>query len=150
MAKKKKSRHSAGFIWVEAPEDVLIPAIKKYGDRLLYAVYAVGQYMALKIANYARQRAIWIDRTGNARHALHAIVVFGKTGEIKQFNGTVAPEVEHVVDVAKNLVAIFLSHGMDYGKYLETIAAGKYAIVMPALQAHYNEIMAEIQKVLRA
>jgi len=119
------TRHGGGFVWIVPPSASLIQAIVKYGDRVLQAAYAVATYMALVIEAYARQNARWTDRTGNARAGLHTLV-----------------------DVAAELVVIYLTHGVDYGKYLETIAAGKWAIIMPALQAHYGQVMQMFQEML--
>jgi hypothetical protein len=142
-------RHSAGFAWVEAPEQTLIPALIEYGERVIIGTYAVAQYIAQKVVDYARANARWTDRTGNARAALHAIAVLGETGETERYEGDVPPEAEHMVEVARNLVVVFLSHGMNYGKYLETISAGAYAIVMEALQAHYGELMGLLEDLFK-
>ena len=141
------TRHAAGFTWIKTPTEVLTPAVRAYGERVKAAVFAVGVYMAQVILNYAKQYAAWTDRTANARSALHAIVAAGE-GKEQRIEGTVPSEAEEVVQVAANLVVIFLSHGMWYGKYLETIAAGKWAIIMPALQAHYGQVMQMLREIL--
>lgn len=65
----------------------------------------------------ARNNAIWDDRTGNARAGLNAQV----TNE------------EHAVSLA-------LAHGVDYGFWLEVIQNGRFAIIMPTLEAHARRI----------
>ena len=60
-----------------------------------------------------------------------------------------APEARAVVQVAQRVITIFLSHGMSYGLYLEIIVAGKWAIILPALESHYQQVMNMVRKVLR-
>jgi hypothetical protein len=141
-----KTRHLAGFTWVKTPSEVLTPAVQAYGERVKAAVFAVAVYVAQAILNYAKQYAAWTDRTANARNALHVIVVAGD-GKAQRIEGTVSPEAEAIVQVAAHLVVIFLSHGMWYGKYLETISAGAWAIIMPALQAHYGQVMRMLREI---
>ena len=146
MAKK---RHGGGIIWVKAPA-ALIPNIRAYQERVNRAIFAVAEYMAQVILNYAKQNAKWTDRTANARNALHAIAVMGGAkGKQSRYQGDVRPEIESVVNVAANMVFIYLSHGMKYGKYLETIKAGKWGIIMPSLQSHYGQVMQMLREVLR-
>jgi hypothetical protein len=141
-----QTRHAGGFVWVEPP-DALIARARAYGERVKVAVYAVAEYMAQVIVDWARRHASWTDRTGNARAALHAIAVWGGQ-ETQRYEGPVPPEAEAVVEVASGLVAVYLSHGVSYGKYLETIRSGKWAIILPALEAHYGQVMDLIREVL--
>jgi hypothetical protein len=138
----------SGFVWIRPPSE-LAKAIAEYGERVKRAVFAVAEYMAQKILDYAKTNRKWTDRTANARNALHAIAVFGQTGEQTRIMGSVPPEAQHVVGVAANIIAIYLSHGMGYGRYLETIGAGKWAIILPALEAHYGEVMQMVKDVLK-
>ncbi len=146
MAKK---RHGGGIVWVRAPE-ALIPNVHVYQERVTLAIFAVAEYMAQVILNYAKQNAKWTDRTANARNALHAIAVMGGAkGKQSRYQGDVEPETESIVNVAAYMVFIYLSHGMKYGKYLETIKAGKWGIIMAALQGHYGQVMQMLREVLR-
>jgi len=88
----------------------------------------VAQRVATEMQNEAKANATWTDRTGNARTGL-----FG-TSE---------------ADFARKVVTIYLSHGtaIDYGIWLELAGgedgagAGKYAIIMRTMQAHYQDLM---------
>jgi hypothetical protein len=96
-----------------------------YGDRVLVAVTAVAGRIATIMQNSARGNAPWTDRTSNARTGL-----FGTAER----------------DAAQQLVTIYLSHGadIDYGKWLELANAGKYAVIMPTIEAYLPELRAEL------
>jgi|SRR5882672_3744583 len=74
--------------------------------------------MAPKILQYAKTNAPWSDRTGSARAGLG---------------------VE--VDIEGSEVILTLSHGVNYGLFLETIQSGEFAIIMPTLEAYAAEVM---------
>ena len=116
-----------GIRWV-CPPSALARAIEQYGDRVIIAVNAVAGRIATLMQNDARASAPWTDRTGNARSGL-----FGTAER----------------DIAQKLVIIYLSHGPDvsYGRWLETIAAGKWAIIMPTLEKHLPELKAELDAI---
>lgn len=65
-----------------------------------------------QLEDYARNNAPWQDDTGNARAGLSARV-FNDGGEI----------------------VIELSHGVDYGYWLELIQEGRFAILLPTIEA---------------
>lgn len=90
----------------------------EYRGKVNQAVKAVADYFAPVIEQYAKDNARWTDRTANARQSLHAFV-----------------EV-----LAEDVVALYLSHGVEYGIYLELANQGRYAIILPTLQAHYSQI----------
>ena len=99
-------------------------------DRYIQALdRALGQlldyYWAPRIEADARRSAPWTDRTGNARQTLYTKVI---------------PALGEIV--------ILLSHGMDYGIYLELKNAGRYAIISPAIDHFLPIIMADIQRAL--
>jgi hypothetical protein len=119
---------SAGIRWTTPPSELAV-AIDRYGDRVLYAVAAVCQYIATAMQNDAKANASWTDRTGNARTGL-----FG-TSE---------------ADFARKVVTIYLSHGatIDYGVWLELANSARYAVVMRTMQAHYEPLMQLLREVL--
>lgn len=106
----------AGITWTVSPE-TLARNIEKYGDRVMAAVKAVAEYADLNMVDYAKQNAPWEDRTGNARAAISGSV-----------------------EMANDIVTLYLYQGMDYGKWLELCNSGKYAIILPTLESHYNEV----------
>lgn len=117
------------IFWVTPPK-TLIPKVEQYGDRVLVAVHAVAQFMATKMQNHSRQNAPWTDRTGNARSGL-----FGVIDE----------------DVARGIVAIYLSHGhtIHYGVALELGYGGKYAIILPTIEQHLPELQRLLASIFR-
>ncbi len=111
---------NAEIIWIEPPEG-MIRALELYGEKALAAVYAVAAKIADKMQDEAPQNAPWQDRTGNARSGLFS-------------------DVE--MDAAAAIVIIYLSHGhtIFYGKFLELAHGGKYAIIMPTIEANLPEL----------
>jgi hypothetical protein len=86
--------------------------------------------IATVMQNDARTNAPWTDRTSNARTGLFGIAER---------------------DVARRLIVIYLSHGVDidYGKWLELAHGGKYAIIMPTIEAHLPDVYADLQAIFR-
>lgn len=76
-----------------------------------------------KIEAWMRANAVWEDRTGDARRELRA----------------------EVVDMTGHAVLILLRHGVDYGVYLETMQAGRFAILGPALDTWAPVIWRDLQ-----
>lgn len=73
---------------------------------------------AREIEIYAQTHAPWSDRTGNAR--------YGLTAEVRNEGGEIVIELYHTV---------------DYGQWLELIQDGRFAIIMPTLEALGPEIL---------
>jgi hypothetical protein len=90
-----------------------------YGNKVIEAVRQVAEYFAPVFETYAKQNAPWTDRTGNARQSLHA----------------------WTEQLSKDAVALYLSHGVFYGQFLEYKYSGRYAIIWPTIQAHLDAIM---------
>ncbi len=72
------------------------------------------------VEEYARSNAPWEDRTGNARAGLEANVSNGG-GD----------------------VTMTLGHTVEYGLWLEVIQNGKFATIMPTLEAKAPQVMAD-------
>lgn len=70
------------------------------------------------VESYAKMNAPWEDQTGNARNGLTASV-FEEGGEI----------------------VLELAHTVDYGYWLEVIQDGRFAIIMPTLEAVGPEVI---------
>ena len=98
-------------------------AMERYGRDAKQAILQLAQEWAPILETYAKQHRPWEDRTTNARQSLYAIV-----------------------DQRDGKTTIFLSHGMDYGVYLELRNAGRYAIILPTLEAHYAQIAANYRR----
>jgi hypothetical protein len=116
------------FQWIETPEK-MIENIEKYGARAYSALDALAAEIAVRLQNYSRANASWQDRTGNARSGLFAVSE----------------------KAAGDLVTIYLSHGhsIDYGKWLELANAGKYAIIMPAIETIIPEAKRMLDEIFR-
>lgn len=119
---------ASGFVWI-TPPSVIARNIELYGERVLTAVKAIADYIALKMQDEARVNAPWTDRTGNARSGLFAVAE----------------------SVSREIVEIYLSHGhtIEYGKWLELANGGRYAIVMPTLEANLPVIEQMLDELFR-
>jgi len=84
---------------------------------------ALMQNMAGQAERDMKRLAPWQDRTGNARNGLHAGVMVGKDKFI-----------------------FFLSHGVDYGVYLELAHGGNYAIVRPTADTYRGKLNDMVRK----
>jgi hypothetical protein len=108
------------FRWVRNPYKA------NYGAAFAVAFEAgMGAYtkgFAKRVEQYAKSNAPWADRTGAARDGLTAEGYFRLT----QYT-------------------IVLYHTVDYGIWLEIRWNGRYAIIMPTIEAMGREFMGEIQ-----
>lgn len=92
------------------------------------AELALNQYSvnaALKLQNYARNKAPWTDRTGHARQRL--------TGTSSRISSG---------------YRITLAHGVNYGIWLELAHEKKYAIIQPTILVNSSEVMTGLNKLL--
>ena len=103
----------------------MLARLDEYGRRVQLAVRRVAQYWSPVVEAYAKDNAPWTDRTGNARQGLQGLVE----------------------DMAESSVAIVLKGGVDYQIYLETRWAGRYAIILPTLEAHYDGVMRMVREI---
>lgn len=115
--------------WTTAPSRQLIPNLRAYRERLLAAIQALGDFFAARIEAYAKLNAPWVDRTGAARQGLRAFTL--KEGL---------------------RVVLYLVHSVFYGRFLEMGArhAAPRPIILPALEAHYAPIMADLRRLVGA
>jgi hypothetical protein len=114
----------------------------KYRDDVLYAVGQIATYFAPILEAHAKQHAPWTDRTSNARQALRGY----KDGHAPPSpGGENASDYPDPHDLARDVVAIYLSHGMNYGVYLEGSMQGRYAIIWPTIQEHLPAIRRMLQ-----
>ena len=93
-------------------EDKLTPELEDMKPRVLVAAKMLASTEAMKLQGYMQRKRPWTDRTGEAKRRLSA---------------TVSTPNEH-------LVRITLSHGVDYGKWLELAHGAKYAIIKPTIK----------------
>lgn len=95
------------------------------GARLNRGISALMLSNAPKVQDYARAHAKWTDRTGNARQGLFA-----------QYSGEGGV---HQID---------LYHTVSYGIWLEVRWAGKYAVIVPTIEAEGQRIMSQMSGLL--
>lgn len=116
----------ARFEWQRgaSPAD-LAASVRDRERRFLRAIYELGVFFAAKIEAHARRHAPWTDRTGNARSGLTARAIATATGVVIVLFGTVSYQV-----------------------FLELAHAGRFAIILRSLQAHYPEIMAALRRLV--
>lgn len=74
-----------------------------------------------EVQGYAQDNAPWQDITGDARNGLTAEVY---------------TEGDDVI--------LSLSHSVEYGQWLETIQSGRFAIIMPTLEAYAPMIFKDV------
>lgn len=99
----------------------------EYARRVKFAVRQVAMYFQAVFEAYAKTNAPWTDRTANARQSLHA----------------------WTEELAGDTVRLWLSHGVQYGIYLETRYAGRYAIIWPTINRHLPQIREMLQGIFR-
>ncbi len=114
-----------GFEWQKSPDDVFGKAIDGYMEAVRVGVEAVALRWAPEIESWMKANAPWSDRTGNARQTLRT----------------------EVIDLTQE-IALLLSHGVDYGIFLEMAHGGKYEIIGPALDEFTPKVWADIRKMM--
>jgi len=90
---------------------------REYLERKKAGLYALLDNWGGQLEGYAKTHAPWMDRTGHARQSLHG-----------------------GVDVRDNQQVLYLSHGVEYGIWLELAHSGNYAIVGPTVDVHLSRI----------
>ena len=90
---------------------------REYLERKKARLYALLLNWAGTMEGYAKSNAPWTARTGNARPGLHG-----------------------GVDTDDDRLVLYLSHGVEYGIWLELAHGGNYAIVRPTADAHLPRI----------
>lgn len=80
---------------------------------------------AEELVQYAQQNAPWNNRTGDARSQL-----------------------DSAVDSDDRELVVSLFHGVDYGVWLEVRWSGRYAIIIPTMEAKGAELIAKWDGIL--
>lgn len=104
---------STRVTWVSPPTR-LTKNFLLYAGRIIVATRAVADFIAQKMQSEARQNAPWEDRTGNARSGLLGLTEMA----------------------AHDMIHIYLTHTMWYGVFLELARGGRYAVIMPTIEAN--------------
>jgi hypothetical protein len=107
-------------------------ALQNYERDVQFAIQRVAQIIKGELQGKAKDKAPWTDRTGDARRELFA----------------------DIDEVAAGIVDIYLSHGVNEpegkSKSLELGHGGRYAVIMPTIQAALPEIEALLQRTFGA
>lgn len=96
-----------------------------YARKIHDAMLGVANYFAPVLETEAKNNAPWTDRTGNARQGLSGFAE----------------------DVSQTVVEIYLVHRMNYGIWLELKNSGRYAVILPTMEMHYQPIMNMLNQV---
>lgn len=101
------------FTW---KTDTLSGNLARLPSKVQRAVVGATEYSSTKGQSFAKSRAKWTDRTGNARQGLRVFPIHepGRS-------------------------TIVITHGVPYGIWLEVRFSGKYAIVAPT-QVYVGEM----------
>jgi hypothetical protein len=108
---------SARVDW-QGTDRVVIQGMRRYEERVIQAIHAVADHFSAVIESEAKANAVWVDRTGAARQTLSGFKI----------------------ELAKEIVAIYLAGGVDYQIFLELKNQGRYAIILPTLEQNYAPI----------
>jgi len=105
--------------------DTLSPGLDRLAKRFPSVCAQIIDEGSQLTEQYAKTNAPWEDQSGEARRELHTVTEHSKA--------------EHI---------IFLTHGVDYGIYLETRWEGKFAIILPTIRAMTPQIMQMLSQAL--
>lgn len=115
------------FEWDITPEVAFTQLTEAYIEAIRRGVRQIAAHYAPLIEEWMKANAPWQDRTGDARRLLNV-------------------EAE---DLALDMVQISLNHGVEYAMYLETMFAGAYSVLGPALDVFAPQVWADVQALLR-
>lgn len=132
--------------WIKPPKGMM-RAIEQYGERALVATHALGVQVGTKMQGEARRNAPWEDRTGNARGGLfYAVDGFGvgtvedrgtvRNADTGLFEASAAVRGGDTASGNDKTLIIVLGHTMFYGRFLELEHGGRYAIIIPTVEAN--------------
>ena len=106
--------------------NTLITNLADFDVKTKASVGLYGDTVAKKLEASAKANRPWTDRSGRARQSLNS-------------------DSEWV----GNKVRVSLSHGVDYGIWLELCNEGKYAIIMPTINKEGPSILKGLEKILK-
>jgi len=113
------------IVWQRDPAD-LGRAISEMGERVSnQALVQVLEREAQAIEGEMKRNAPWTDRTGQARRTLKA-----------------------TVETTGRATTLSLSHGVEYGKWLELAHGGRWAIVGPTTMQAGPRVMSKLHNLM--
>ena len=110
-----------GIIWRGLA--VLADNINRRGVTLNRTRRLAIEKLASDMETYAKENAPWEDRTGDARALLRG--------------GTIHDE-------ANDISIAYLTHGVEYGVWLEIMNSGEFSIVMPTILEFQSRFMSVV------
>lgn len=117
------------FAW---SKDTLTANIETSFGRVVQYLSRTSEYYSLRMETYAKSKARWTDRTGNARNSLVGAHEGGATGS------------------STASFTISIAHGMPYGIWLELRFGQRYAIINRTVEAHDKEFFETARGVMDA
>lgn len=114
-----------GFKWTTRPDEVFPAGYEAYTQAIHDQIVRLANAYAPLITEDMQRNAGWQDDTGLARASLRS----------------------EVYDLVDSIVIAF-GHGVDYGKYLETVRAGSLGIVGPTLDKWSEIVWQEVQQLM--
>lgn len=103
----------------------LLNGLDSFMSRSEAAIAMYAETAALQLQNYARDKAPWTDRTGQARQRL-----MGTSSKVS------------------NGYKLKLAHGVNYGIWLELAHEKRFAIIQPTILANSGDILSGFQGLL--
>jgi hypothetical protein len=126
----------SGFVWVQPPSNIS-KGVVGYGKKIEAALYAIASKWGQDVQDEARIDARWTDRTGNARsgifYAVDGLGLGTLIGEVSAEAKTLMKDTS-VEQGSDKVLIVVVSHTVFYGKFLELIQGGKYAIIMSTIE----------------
>lgn len=130
--------NAPGIVWTDT---TLFARMHSLDAKIARALAALVQRNAPAVQNYARRTAPWTDQTGNARQGLFARYAMESGSGRAILTGEATGE-------GAGVHTINLSHSVNYGIWLETRWAGKYAVIAPTIQREGARIMKSAERLL--
>ena len=113
----------AGVEWIKTPEQAINEVINAHIELIDAAIFGLCKRREKPIENQMSSNAPWTDRSGNARQGL--------------WTGT--------TNIPRMMTTLTLSHGVEYGFWLEVRWGGRFAIVLPTWDQQGVLLFNEIQ-----
>lgn len=107
--------------------DDIIQNMLNQNNKSMKALEAYGEVVGKELEAYAKSNRPWTDRTGEAR---------------KKLKG----DSEKISD---EKVRCAISHGVDYGIFLEMCNERKYAILEPTIEAVSPKVLKGLDKIFK-
>lgn len=101
--------------------------LRRYEDRTKASLILFSDHYGKNtMESYAKRNAQWTDRTNMARNSLNG------GGFMAGYD-----------------IVSYIAHGVNYGKWLEVISAGKWAILQPTTIACKEEWIKGIERIIK-